>query len=112
MARKFLTPLSPPSLQSDPEFAIAGSIYYNTTSNLLKFYNGSSWVALTSGGSSENVLLEHRHSYDGSISYVGELEYSPTNLFDGGNASSTYDSIIDGGSAGSIYDTTIDGGTF
>jgi len=46
VARKFLTPVTPPSLSSDPEGGIAGAIYYNTTSNVLKFYNGTTWTAI------------------------------------------------------------------
>ena len=31
------------NLASDPSNAIAGQIYYNTTSNKLKYYNGTTW---------------------------------------------------------------------
>lgn len=108
MARKFLTPLTPPSLSSDPASAIVGSIYYNTSSNLLKFYNGTAWVPLTS---SSNTVTEHTHDYDGNINYVGTLQYSSTNLFDGGSPSSVFESSMDGGSPTSTYITTIDGGS-
>jgi hypothetical protein len=50
VARKFLTPVTPPSLASDPASGVAGAIYYNTTSNVLKFYNGTEWTAVGSGG--------------------------------------------------------------
>lgn len=49
MARKFLTPVTPPSLASDPASGVAGAIYYNTTSNVLKFYNGTAWTAIGTG---------------------------------------------------------------
>ena len=49
MARKFLTPVTPPSLASDPASGVAGAIYYNTTSNVLKFYNGTTWTAIGTG---------------------------------------------------------------
>ncbi len=49
MARKFLTPVTPPSLASDPVGGVAGAIYYNTTSNVLKFYNGTTWTAIGTG---------------------------------------------------------------
>ena len=35
-----------PVAASDPGSAVAGQIYYNTTSNVLKFYTGSAWEAL------------------------------------------------------------------
>ena len=50
MAKKFLTPVAPPSLASDPASGVAGAIYFNTTLNVLKFYNGSSWTEIGSGG--------------------------------------------------------------
>ena len=50
MARKFLTPVTPPSLASDPASGVAGAIYYNTTANVLKFYNGTTWSAVGTGG--------------------------------------------------------------
>lgn len=50
MAKKFLTPVTPPSLASDPASGVSGAIYYNTTSNVLKFYNGTSWSAIGTGG--------------------------------------------------------------
>jgi hypothetical protein len=49
VARKFLTPVTPPSLASDPVGGVAGAIYYNTTSNVLKFYNGTTWTAIGTG---------------------------------------------------------------
>jgi hypothetical protein len=50
VAKKFLTPVTPPSLASDPASGVAGAIYYNTTSNVLKFYNGTAWSAVGTGG--------------------------------------------------------------
>ena len=50
MAKKFLTPVTPPSLASDPASGVAGAIYYNTTANVLKFYNGTTWSAIGTGG--------------------------------------------------------------
>jgi hypothetical protein len=50
VARKFLTPVTPPSLASDPASGVAGAIYYNTTANVLKFYNGTTWSAVGTGG--------------------------------------------------------------
>jgi hypothetical protein len=50
VAKKFLTPVTPPSLASDPASGVSGAIYYNTTSNVLKFYNGTAWSAIGTGG--------------------------------------------------------------
>ena len=50
MAKKFLTPVAPPALSSDPAGGVNGAIYYNTTTNSLKYYNGSSWVEIAQSG--------------------------------------------------------------
>ena len=49
MARKFQTPIAPPALSSDPSEAVTGAIYFNTTSNVLKFYNGTTWATVGTG---------------------------------------------------------------
>lgn len=50
MARKFLSPVTPPALSSDPAVGPAGSIYYNTSLGALKISNGTIWETLTGGG--------------------------------------------------------------
>jgi hypothetical protein len=60
MARKFLTPVTPPALASDPVIAPAGSIYYNTTLGTLKISNGSTWqkiIADLQGGANSIQVL-------------------------------------------------------
>ena len=50
MARKFLTPVVPPALGSDPVNAVSGAIYFNTVIHALKYYNGTMWEEIGSGG--------------------------------------------------------------
>jgi hypothetical protein len=56
MAKKFLTPVVPPSLAADPSNAVAGAIYYNTVVNSLKFYDGTTWSLIGSGAGGANAL--------------------------------------------------------
>lgn len=58
MARKFLTPVVPPALGSDPASGTAGAIYYNTSSNVLKFYNGTAWTAVGTGASASASAIQ------------------------------------------------------
>lgn len=39
-----------PGFTSDPSASVEGDQAYNTTSHLMKFYNGTSWVSMGSGG--------------------------------------------------------------
>jgi len=45
-SRKFLVPLSLVTLAEDPSSAVIGDLYFNTFSNTIRFYNGSSWIDL------------------------------------------------------------------
>lgn len=49
MAKKYLTPIAPPALSSDPVTGVNGAIYFNTTLNVLKFYNGTAWTVVGTG---------------------------------------------------------------
>ena len=44
-----------PTLDNDGDALNAGDLYYNTTAGNLKYYTGSAWVAITSGGISDLV---------------------------------------------------------
>lgn len=70
MAKKFLTPVTPPSLASDPASGVSGAIYYNTTSNVLKFYNGTSWteIGTGAGGGGEATSIQALATAPGSPS--------------------------------------------
>ena len=43
---------SDPSVDNDGDALITGALYFNSTSDEMKVYNGSSWDAISSGGSS------------------------------------------------------------
>lgn len=58
MAKKFLTPVVPPSLSADPDNAVVGAIYYNTVVNSLKFYDGTTWSLIGAGGAGTSNALE------------------------------------------------------
>jgi hypothetical protein len=44
-----------PTLDNDGDALNAGDLYYNTTSGNLKYYTGSAWIAVTSGGITDLV---------------------------------------------------------
>lgn len=50
MAKRFLSTINLPKLASDPVSGSEGEIYYNTESDKIRFYNGSSWADLTGSG--------------------------------------------------------------
>ena len=53
MTKRFLSPIKLANIASDPTGA-TGALYYNSGSNVLKYYNGSAWVTLSA---SSNTAL-------------------------------------------------------
>jgi ABC-type dipeptide/oligopeptide/nickel transport system ATPase component len=71
VAKKFLTPITPPALNSDPSGATAGAIYYNTSDQALKVYDGTTWSVIGSGGGGGSSTAT-------SIQALTEAPNSPT----------------------------------
>ena len=84
MSVKRLVPLHAVALATDPSGARIGDIYYNTTDLKLKFYDGSTWNLV--GGGAITGLLDHIHTYDGSIFSVETIEVPSSGTVDGGSA--------------------------
>lgn len=118
MSKKFLTPVVPPSLSSDPSGAVAGAIYYNTEVNSLKFYNGTTW-SLIGGGGEVSTLVQTINSYssnpdNGTIAYntsTGRFVVAYNNVWNEIAYKSETDSPVDGGSSSTTsFDLILDGG--
>jgi hypothetical protein len=70
MSKKFLTPIGLLPAANDPA-GVEGSIYYNTTEDLIKVFDGSTWnpvgtnsiVAAIDGGNASSVY--YYESLDG-----------------------------------------------
>lgn len=110
MAKKFLTPITPPALSSDPATGTAGSIYYNTSTNTLKYYNGTSWSEIGglsttntyANSPSNGTLIYNTATNRMAVSYDNiwkEIAYkSEIDTVDGGDSDETYyDLVLDGG---------------
>ena len=98
MSVQRLVPLHAVALASDPSNSRIGDLYYNTSENALKYYDGSSWNLI--GGGAITGLLDHIHTYDGNIYSVSGNEISSDQTIDGGSPSSVFGDLpgnIDGG---------------
>ena len=83
MSVKRLVPLHAVALESDPIGTRMGEIYYNTTAEELKFYDGTSWHAVS--GAIQGIL-EHTHTYDGEIFSTESFDVVNPGKIDGGGA--------------------------
>jgi hypothetical protein len=98
MSVQRLVPLHAIALSSDPSNSRIGDLYYNTSDNALKYYDGSSWNLI--GGGAITGLLDHIHTYDGQIFSVSANEIASNGTIDGGSAFSNNGDLpgnIDGG---------------
>jgi hypothetical protein len=62
-----------PTLDNDGDALNAGDLYYNTTAGNLKYYTGSAWVAITSGGITDVVQ-------DGTPQLGGNLDVNGNSI--------------------------------
>jgi hypothetical protein len=97
---------SDPSVDNDGNALSQGTLYYNTTSDVMKVYNGSVWVATY-------VSLSGALLASNNLSDVTSASSSRTNLGLGTIATQAANNVnITGGSISSITDlAVVDGGT-
>jgi hypothetical protein len=86
MAKQFLTGLNLnknelqnariQNLSSDPASPVAGQIYYNTTNNVLKYYDGTAWLTLAQGGDVSGAIANAIAAID-----TDEIEEGSNNLY-------------------------------
>ena len=83
MSVKRLVPLHAVVLETDPVGTRMGEIYFNSVDAELRFYNGTEWLAIGSGGMITG-LLDHIHTYDGVVYSVEGTEIPAPGTIDGG----------------------------
>lgn len=98
MAKRLLSVQKIVNLSSDPQSGTAGEIYYNTSLNAYKYYNGTTWTQITGGGGLSNVVE------DTSPELGGNLDASSFNITNVDNLS--FDTTPDnaGGIATLVWD--------
>lgn len=111
MARSFLVPINLNNLElqnfrvhnidSDPTGS-AGRLYYNTSSNSLKFYNGTSWLTIATGGSTF-TLGSTSVSIGGTTTTVQGLTLGSSSVWNGNTIDVAYGGT--GTTTGSITGT-------
>ena len=84
MSVKRLVPLHAVALDSDPVSGRIGDIYYNTTDEELRYFDGTDWNPVGSGAITG--LLDHIHTYDGLVFSVEATEVPASGTVDGGSA--------------------------
>ena len=63
---------------TQPTSPLAGMIRYNTTLNMLEFYNGSAFVQLAGGTAGKSTITRDAFTLDGSTLVYGTLSFEST----------------------------------
>lgn len=63
---------------AQPTTAVAGMLRYNTTLNMLEYYNGSSWNQVQGGTGGVSTITRDSFTLDGSTLVYGPLSYTPS----------------------------------
>ena len=84
MSVKRLVPLHAVALDSNPISGRIGDIYFNTTDDELRYFDGTDWNPVGSGAITG--LLDHIHTYDGAVFSVDNIEVPASGSIDGGTA--------------------------
>lgn len=90
MARKFLTPVNPPALSSDPASGTTGAIYFNTQINKLKVYNGTAWIDLSQSNDLSTLSIQQVNTGGSAVeSYnnISTIQFDEDSGFDVTNPS-------------------------
>ena len=79
------TKASDPTLDNDGNALVAGALYFSTSQNIMKVYDGASWIAATSAGNTS--LLRYRYvatsgqtTFSGADSNAATLSYTVNNI--------------------------------
>lgn len=79
------TKASDPTLDNDGNALVSGALYFSTSQNIMKVYDGASWIAATSAGNTS--LLRFRYiatagqtSFSGADSNSATLTYTVNNI--------------------------------
>ena len=106
MAKRFLVPLKLVNLSEDPSVGTTGELYLNSVTGKIRLYSNGAWADLSSGsGGGTSGLLEHSHSYDGTVVGVQTTVAISFPNLDGGSAYNIVSAIgnVDGGFPESFY---------
>jgi len=79
------TKASNPTLDNDGNALVAGALYFSTSENIMKVYDGASWIAATSAGNVSFLRFRYvatsgQTTFSGSDSNAATLTYTVNNI--------------------------------
>jgi hypothetical protein len=79
------TKTSDPTLDNDGNALVAGALYFSTTQNVMKVYDGASWIVATSAGATSLLQFKYvatagQTTFSGTATVGGTLTYTVNNI--------------------------------
>ena len=79
------TKASDPTLDNDGNALVAGALYFSTTQNVMKVYDGASWITATSAGATSLLQFKYvatagQTTFSGAAAVGGTLTYTVNNI--------------------------------
>jgi hypothetical protein len=79
------TKTSDPTLDNDGNALVAGALYFSTTQNVMKVYDGASWIVATSAGATSLLQFKYvatasQTTFSGTAAVGGTLTYTVNNI--------------------------------
>jgi hypothetical protein len=79
------TKTSDPTLDNDGNALAAGALYFSTTQNVMKVYDGASWITATSAGATSLLQFKYvatagQTTFSGAAAVGGTLTYTVNNI--------------------------------
>ena len=77
---------SDPTLDNDGNALVTGALYFNSSANEMRVYDGANWIAASSAGTASLIIYEYtatsgQTTFSGSDDNAASLSYSVNNLF-------------------------------
>ena len=76
---------SDPTLDNDGNALLTGALYYNTTTQTMKVYDGANWITATAAGTTALLVYKYvatagQTTFSGAASVGGTLSYTSNNI--------------------------------
>lgn len=76
---------SDPTLDNDGNALITGALYYNTTTQMMKVYDGANWIAATAAGTTSMLVYKYvatagQTTFSGAATVGGTMSYTSSNI--------------------------------
>lgn len=90
----FNTSTDGPSTDNDGDSLLTGSLYYNTTDNEMRVYDGANWIAASAAGSASMNIFEYTVSGSAATTFSGADDNNATLSYTQGNIQVVKDGVV------------------